>query len=219
MNKLKLTLLLGLTLSLPLFAANLEKGFRNPPPETRPWVYWYFMDGNLSREGITADLEAMRDAGIGGAIFLEVDLGLPRGSIKFMSPEWQVLFVHAVHESERLGIDLAVAAGPGWCGAGGPWVTPDHSMQDLVASETNVMGPAKFDSVLSRPPPRVPFFGESTLTPELAKQWREFYRDVAVLAFPKPKGNLRLTDVDEKALYHRALPGCASNRTLRRTPA
>ena len=81
--------------------------------------------GNLTREGLTADLEAMRDAGIGGAIFLEVDLGIPRGPVKFMSPEWQQLFVHAVHESERLGIDLALGSGPGWCGTGGPWVKPE----------------------------------------------------------------------------------------------
>ena len=79
-------LLVLLSAALPARASNLESGFQNPPPETRPWVYWYFMDGNLSREGITADLEAMRASGIGGAIFLEVDLGLPRGPIKFMSP-------------------------------------------------------------------------------------------------------------------------------------
>src|ERR1035437_7066552 len=145
-------------------ANQLESGFAHPPTETRPWVYWYFMDGNMSREGITADLEAMRDAGIGGAIFLEVDLGIPRGPVKFMSPEWQQLFTHAVPESERLGIDMAVAAGPGWCGTGGPWVKPEQSMQDLVASETNVVGPVKFDAVLERPQPRPPFFGEATLT-------------------------------------------------------
>ena len=193
------------TLASPsLFAADLESNFRNPPPETRPWVYWYFMDGNLSREGITADLEAMRDAGIGGAIFLEVNLGLPRGPVKFMSLEWRQLFAHAVHESERLGIDLAVGSGPGWCGTGGPWVKPEQSMQHLVASETNVVGPVKFDRVLPRPKPRTPFFGEATLTPELAEQWREFYRDVAVLAFRKPKGNRRVANADEKALYQRA---------------
>lgn len=57
-----------------LFAADLEKNFQNPPPENQPWVYWYLMDGNLSREGITGDLKAMRDAGIGGAVFLEVKI-------------------------------------------------------------------------------------------------------------------------------------------------
>jgi hypothetical protein len=199
----------------PAGAASLEDDFQNPPPANRPWVYWYFMDGNITREGLTADLEAMHAAGIGGAVFLEVDLGLPRGPVKFMSAEWRKLFTHAVHEAERLGIEIVLASGPGWCGTGGPWVKPEQSMQHLVASETNVVGPLKFDGVLARPQPRAPFFGEATLTPEFARDWREFYRDVAVLAFPKPKGDRRLPDVDEKAIYQRApyssFPGVKSS--------
>ena len=57
-----------------VLAGDLESGFVNPPASAKPWVYWYFMDGNLTREGMTADLEAMKKAGIGGAIFLEVDM-------------------------------------------------------------------------------------------------------------------------------------------------
>lgn len=183
---------------------DLERSFVEPPEAARPWVYWYFMDGNLTREGITADLEAMKRAGIGGAIFLEVGIGIPRGPVKFMSPEWQALFRHAAAEADRLGIALALGAGPGWCGTGGPWVKPEQSMQHLVASETRVKGPARFEGVLPRPQPRTPFFGERTLTPELAKAWKEFYRDVAVLAFPTPQGEARIADADEKALYYRA---------------
>lgn len=198
-----------------LVAADFETNFNTPSPEMRPWVYWYFMDGNLSREGITADLEAMHDAGIGGAIFLEVDLGIPRGPVKFMSPEWRQLFAHAVHEAERLGMEIVMGSGPGWCGTGGPWVKPEQSMQHLVASETNVVGPVKFDAALPCPTPRTPFFGEATLTPEFQKQWREFYRDVAVLAFPTPKGNRRIDGADEKALYQRgpysSFPGVKSS--------
>lgn len=181
-----------------------ERDFANPPAAARPWVYWYFMDGNLTAEGMTADLEAMREAGIGGAILLEVDIGVPRGPIGFMSPEWRRLMVHAVREAERLGIELALGSGPGWCGTGGPWVKAEQSMQHLVASETVVNGPASFDAVLERPAPRKPFFGEGTLTPELARGWRDFYRDVAVLAFPTPEGTRRLDDLEAKALYQRA---------------
>jgi len=185
-------------------AEDLKNNFRVPPLETRPWVYWYFMEGNLSLEGITADLEAMRDAGIGGAIFLEVDIGVPRGPIKYMSLEWRQLFVHAVNEAKRLGIEIALGSGPGWCGTGGPWVKADQSMQHLVFSETSVTGRSNFDGVLPRPKPRLPFFGLATLTPELEKQWSSFYRDVAVLAFPKAAGDHRIADVSEKALYQRA---------------
>ena len=84
-------------------------------------------------------------------------------------------------------------------------------MQHLVASETTVHGPAHFASALPRPKPRPPFFGVGTLTPELAKAWREYYADVAVLAFPTPQGNARVADIDEKALYRRgafsSMPG------------
>ncbi|MCE5268054.1 MAG: hypothetical protein LLG00_09230 [Planctomycetaceae bacterium] len=178
--------------------------FVNPPADARPWVYWLVMDGNFTRQGITADLEAMSRVGIGGAIFLEVDLGIPRGPVRFMSKAWQDLFRHAVREAERLGLQISLAAGPGWCGTGGPWVKPEQSMQHLVASETAVSGATQFDAILPRPKPREPFFGRATLTPELAKAWTDFYRDVAVLAFPTPKGSNRIADIDEKALYHRA---------------
>ncbi len=153
---------------------------------------------------MTADLEAMKRAGIGGGIFLEVNVGVPRGPVDFMSPKWQELFAHAVHEAERLGLQIAVGTGPGWCGTGGPWVKPEQSMQHLVASETTVHGPTRFASPLPRPQPRPPFFGVGTLTPELAKAWREYYVDVAVLAFPTPQGKARVADIDEKALYQRA---------------
>jgi len=184
--------------------AALANDFVTPPDSARPWVYWFFMDGNLTREGISADLEAMKRSGIGGAIILEVNIGIPRGPVEFMSGPWRELLKHAVSEADRLGLEIALGAGPGWCGTGGPWVKPEQSMQHLVASETTVSGPVKWDAILPRPRPRTPFFGEGTLTPELAKQWREFCRDVAVVAFPTPPGNSRIADIDEKALYYRA---------------
>ncbi len=186
-----------------LAGESLQREFVTPPASARPWVYWYFMDGNISREGITADLEAMKKAGIGGAIFLEVNIGIPRGKADFMSPAWKELLKHAIAEAERLGIQIALGTGPGWCGAGGPWVKPEQSMQHLVASETMASGPGKLDAVLPRPKPRTPFFGEKSLTPELKKQWQEFYRDELVIAFPTPTGDARIPNVDEKALYYR----------------
>ena len=190
----------------PVFSSpnSLESQFKTPPSSARPWVYWYFMDGNMTAAGLTADLEAMKKAGIGGAIFLEVNIGIPAGPVEFMSPAWQKLFKHAVQEAERLGIEIALGSGPGWCGTGGPWVKPELSMQHLVASETTVTGPRHFHEILSQPKPRIPFFGQGTLTPELKKEWENYYRDVAVLAFPTPKGHKRIADIDEKALYQRA---------------
>ena len=102
----------------------LAASFVNPPDSTRPGVYWYFMDGNISREGMTADLESMKAAGIGSVLFLEVNVGIPRGRVDFMSDEWLDLFRHARREAGRLGITMKLGIGPGWTGSGGPWVKP-----------------------------------------------------------------------------------------------
>ncbi len=185
-------------------AERLEQGFLTPPDSARPWVYWVWMDGSLSREGISADLEAMKRAGIGGMIIMEVNVGLPQGPVKFMSPEWRRLFKHVVAEAERLGLEVTLISGPGWTGSGGPWVKPEQSMQHIVASATEVTGPGRFDGLLPRPARRPAFFGDGLLPPDLERAKDDFYRDVAVLAFPTPKGNSRLADIDEKALYVRA---------------
>ncbi len=107
---------------------DVASGFLDPPDSARPWVYWFILDGNLNREGITADLEAMETAGIGGVIIMEVNLGIPRGPVEFMSEEWRALFKHAVEEAERLGLEITLNAGPGWTGSGGPWVKVEQSM-------------------------------------------------------------------------------------------
>ena len=198
-----LYLLLSFSVLRSAAGASLEKDFLMPPDSARPWVYFMVMDGNLTREGITADFEAMKRAGIGGVIFIEVNVGIPRGPVKFMSAPWQDLFAHAVAEADRLGLEFALATGPGWCGAGGPWVKPENAMQHLVASETNLAGSAHFDGVLPQPQPRTPYFGKGTLTPALAKEWSEFYRDECVLAFPTPDGKTRIADIGEKAIYYR----------------
>ena len=182
----------------------LKQGFINPPDSARPGVYWYFMDGNLNREGMTADLESMKKAGIGYVLFLEVNVGIPRGKVDFLSEEWQELYKYAVREAERLGIRIILGSGPGWAGSGGPWVTPAQSMTHLVASRTTVTGPAKFMSKLPVPENRKPFFGEGSLTPGLKKIRDEWYEDVAVLAFPENGTTEIIEGTDEKALYYRA---------------
>ncbi len=183
----------------------LKAGFLSPPDSTRPGVYWYFMDGNRSAQSMTEDLEAMKKAGIGAVIFLEVNVGIPRGKVDFFSDEWQKLFVHAVREAERLGIQITLGIGPGWTGSGGPWVTPEQSMQHLVCSSTQVTGGDNAKPItLPVPPPKKPYFGEDGLTPELKQQWEGFYKDVAVLAFPTPSKAKKIADIDEKALYYRA---------------
>ncbi|MCX6899508.1 MAG: glycosyl hydrolase [Verrucomicrobia bacterium] len=184
-------------------ADDLAKNFAAPPPSARPWVYYFIMDGNFTRAGITSDFEAMKRAGIGGMLIMEVNVGIPQGPVKFMSAEWRQLFKHAVRETERLGLQITLNAGPGWTGSGGPWVKPEQSMQHVVASAVEVSGPAKFDATLPRPTPRPAYFGNKGLPEEILKAKDEFYVDVAVMAVPKTDDAQRIADIDEKALYLR----------------
>ena len=183
--------------------SEIKKGFLNPPQSALPGVYWYFMDGNLSAKGMTEDLESMKKAGIGNVVFLEVNVGVPQGNVDFLSDEWYRLFKHAIDECKRLGINMTLGIGPGWTGSGGPWVLPAESMQHLVSSDIQVSGLiiAKSNFPFH---PKKPYFGEGSFSPDLKKQWEDFYKDVAVLAFPTPVTNKKISDIDEKALYYRA---------------
>jgi hypothetical protein len=163
----------------------LKAGFMAPPASAKPWVYWFWLNGNITREGITADLEAMARAGVGGVLIMEVDQGAPVGPVAFMGGDWRALFTHAVAEAQRLGLEINMNDDAGWNGSGGPWITPEQSMQKIVWSDTEVRGPKRFEGVLA-PPDSV----------------RGFYRDIAVLAFPKV-GNYRIADIKAQALYER----------------
>ncbi|RZK81877.1 MAG: glycosyl hydrolase [Pedobacter sp.] len=183
--------------------SKLHSGFLAPPDSAKPGVYWYFMDGNMSAETMTKDLESMKQAGIANLIFLEVNVGVARGPVEFFSEKWQELFVHAVHEAERLGIEVTLGIGPGWTGSGGPWVKIEQSMQILVSSSTDVKD-GQSNIKLPLPPQKAPYFGEGAFTAELKKEWNDFYEDVAVLAYPTPGIKRQIADADEKALYYRA---------------
>src|SRR5215510_10076193 len=112
----------------------LEQSFAHPPDSARPWVNWFWLDGNISREGITADLEAMQRVGIGGVLLMDVTQDIPAGTVPFGGTEWRALFKHTVQEAARLGLQVSLHNAPGWCGSGGPWITPDLAMQKLVSS-------------------------------------------------------------------------------------
>jgi hypothetical protein len=169
------------------------------------------MDGNFSKEAVTKDLESMKQVGIGHVLFLEVNVGVPRGTVDFLSEEWQELFAFAVHECERLGISVILGIGPGWTGSGGPWVKGAESMQHLVHTSTEVQGAGKQTFTLTKPLPKQPFFG---MAQEVEQLWNDFYQDVAVLAFPSgatlfgseyvDDGDyLDITELEERALYYR----------------
>ena len=132
------------------------------------------MNGMVTKEGITADLEAMKQVGIGGAQMFTVDQGIPAGPAKYMSPEWRGMIKHAVTEANRLGLELCIANCAGWSSSGGPWITPENAMQVIAWSNLKVHGPVHLDQQL--PQPEAPHV-EAKLP---------YYRDIAVYAFPTP---------------------------------
>ncbi|MGC8834337.1 MAG: glycosyl hydrolase, partial [Armatimonadota bacterium] len=129
----------------------LDRGFRNPPPSARPHTWWHWINGNITKEGITADLEAMKRVGIGGAQIFNVEVGIPAGKVPFMSAAFREMIRHAAKEANRLGLELCVHNCAGWSSSGGPWIKPEHAMQALCWSETSVRGPSRFEGVLPRP--------------------------------------------------------------------
>ena len=157
---------------------DLQRAFLEPPEAAWPWVYWMVTDGMLTKEGITADLEAMRRVGIRGLIYMECDLFVPKGPVRFMTPKWRELIQHALTEATRLGITINMNDDGGYSGSGGPWIPPELSMQMLTWSETALESSKPFDGLLRQP-----------------KTVKDYYRDIIVLAFPTPAAeSVRMAD-------------------------
>ena len=164
----------------------LRQGFQSPPKETRPALWWRFMDDYVTREGITADVECMRRLGISGAVVsfcssawngsAPQSKGLPY--VPILSKEWFDMIGFQLAKSAEAGLNLWFQACPGYATAGGPWITPEHSMQKLVWSEVAGEGFKPFAAFLPRP--------------VVDKKWN-YYQDVAVLAFPKVSAREAIT--------------------------
>ena len=177
----------------------LADGFLRPPHEARPKTWWHWMNDSVTKEGITADLEAMAAAGIGGAQVFNAALAnadtrtFISHPAAYLSPEWFDLERHALTEAGRLGLDLSFDTGPGVTESGASWVTPDRAMQHLVWSETRIDGQTRGPTALPGPPvhygllqgtpPPGPFGHWVGAEPAGLERW---YRDVAVVAFPTP---------------------------------
>ena len=172
----------------------LEDGFRNPPASARPWVYWWWLDGGVSKDGISRDLEAMKRQGIAGALLFDAGEGGPRApkGPHFMSPAWRELFRFAVAEAHRVGVTLSINLCSGW-NAGGPWVQPQDAAQKVVHSQAMIRGPVPVLQVLPQPP-----------------TVGNYYRDIAVLAY-------RL-DGDGADVPLKLTPGCWADLTAKLAP-
>ena len=150
---------------------SLREQFQNPSDEAKPWTFWYWMYGVVSKEGITADLEAMKHAGLGGTYLMPIK-GIHEGvqydgKAQQLTPEWWEMVRFSMEEADRLGLKLGMHICDGFALAGGPWITPKESMQKVVWSDTIVDG-GKLNAL------RLP-------QPEA---YENYYEDIALFALP-----------------------------------
>ncbi len=152
-------------------ANDLRQRFARPDGEAKPWTFWYWMYGAVSEEGITADLEAMKQAGLGGAYLMpikSVQQGPQyEGKAEQLTPEWWRMVKHSAQEADRLGLKLGMHICDGFALAGGPWIRPEESMQKVVFSDTIVQG-GRMDAL------RLP----------CPQAFEGYYEDIALLALP-----------------------------------
>ncbi len=194
----------------------MEQEFRNPPDSARPRQYYFWLNGNVTKEGITADFEWMRRVGLVGVNVFDVNVGTPQfvdQRLVWMSPEWKDAWRHMAEEARRLDMEIAMAASPGWSESGGPWVKPQAAMKKIVWSETLVTGPTKFYGVLPHPPANNGRFQDMGMPVELQNPAPQglpgakhelpapppqpaptFYADTKVIAYRLPAGESRMLD-------------------------
>ncbi len=129
----------------------VKSDFIKPTDENTVWCYWYWINDDISKDGITKDLEAMKKAGIGGALIGNINPARKDGKVPMLSKEWWSHMVHAVEEGKRIGVDIGVFNCPGWSQSGGPWVDYTKAMRYLTYSETKVIGGKTLNIQLEKP--------------------------------------------------------------------
>lgn len=176
--------------------------FRAPPAATRPGCYWYWINDNINKAGLTEDLEAMTRVGIGRAYIGHIfnhngPNDTPVGKVPFMSDAWWDAVQWAVKEADRCGVEIGFFNSPGWSQSGGPWVKPSQSMRYLAQRETVIVGGKRIDRII--PAPEVttfPMAGGSRPTPTGPKFTEADYQEVRVIAFRQTEPHAN--DIDMK---------------------
>ncbi len=211
MNRIHKTLIALLTISILLIMANLsraqnsgdslEQGFRNPPDSAKPRTWWHWTGGNITKEGITKDLEWMKRVGIAGMHLADVSYGsgqIIENKIDFASPQWHDAVRHAASEAERLGLEMTIFSSAGWSLTGGPWVRPEQAMKKLVWSETVVEGPQSFNGTLPQPPSNNGPIRNLQRGGRGTESDPAYYGDSKVIAFRTPAAETNMAELKPK---------------------
>lgn len=186
---------------------NLEEGFVNPPNEAKPRVWWHWMNGNVTKDGIQKDMEWMHRSGIGG--FQNFDAGMTTPQIVenrlvYMTPEWKDAFRYTTVLADSLHLEMAIAGSPGWSESGGPWVKPKEAMKKVVWSELRVVGGQNFSGQLPHPPTKSGTFqnlsaeGPMGANEEELEHLPEYYQDISVIAYRIPENDYTMEELQPK---------------------
>ena len=188
--------------------ASLEQEFKNPPNSAKPRVWWHWMNGNITKEGIKLDLEWMNRVGIGGFQNFDASLTTPKlvdKRLVYMTPEWKDAFRYATTLADQLGLEEAIAGSPGWSESGGPWVKPNQGMKKVVWSEIRVDGGKPFTGVLPHPPTvsgpiqNIPLFDFlAMISGQPPTGGAAFYADTAVIAYRAPDSDVPVNALQPK---------------------
>lgn len=184
----------------------LLKDFAAPPNSAKPRVWWHWMNGNISKEGIAKDLLWMNRIGIGGFMNFDAAMATPqivKKRLTYMTPDWKDAFQFTAKLADSLKLEMAIAGSPGWSESGGPWVSPKDGMKKLVWSEIRIKGGKKFTGVLPKAPTKtgdfqnIPFF-ESMSIGEPAETPGDYYEDISLMAYKLPEGEVNFSDLKAK---------------------
>lgn len=192
--------------SNPIKIDELDAGFKNPPNSAKPRVWWHWMNGNVTREGIKADLEWMNRIGIGGFQNFDAALMTPKIVDKrliYMTPEWKDAFRYSTELADSLGLEMAIAGSPGWSESGGPWVQARDGMKKYVWSEIRIEGGKEFTGTIPSPSSTTGTFQNFpveqglTLTEETTAP-PEYYQDIGVYAYRIPEVDVSMEELNPK---------------------
>ena len=190
----------------------LMQGFENPPASAQPRVWWHWMNGNISKEGIRLDLEWMHRSGIAGFQNFDAALSTPQvveKRLAYMTPEWKDAFKYATTLADSLGMEEAIAGSPGWSETGGPWVPPSEGMKKYVWSETRVEGGRPFAGKLTHPPSNTGAFQNLGIRDSMGPNAAvppQFYADAAVIAYRQPKAEVAIDTLNPKITFSSGSP-------------
>ena len=202
-----MVLLLGVTTAMAQTKPDpLKTGFDNPPESARPRVWWHWMNGNITKQGIKLDLEWMHRVGVAGFQNFDAALDTPKVVDKrlvYMTPEWKDAFKYATTLADRLGLEEAIAGSPGWSESGGPWVPASEGMKKYVWSETSVEGGKPFSGTLAHPPTNTGAFQNMSIHDVIpaaagSAPIPQFYADSVVVAYRRTAGDVPFESLHAK---------------------